>query len=277
MKKTIFVLLSCILLAGSLGSNAFAAGPADYEISGLFGEGTSFLMDIYYLVLDSFGVCNIKADGTSYFPSEIDSISAEDRCAGYGLRGGSFLFYVIMPIALAFLMFWGILKKVNIFDENIQKYMAIALALFIAPLGVYRILFVSMMSILTGTTVFLLYIFLFIMMLGWGYNNMYVKGRIDITAGQVHMDEMKQAQNLSQNLDSEIKKTVDRVNQINIEIQDIVTKDGGDFKKTMSKGGKILTLKDEQDSLNHHLTLLLAQKKEKNERIHEHFTKLTTS
>ncbi|MCK5373177.1 MAG: hypothetical protein KAJ20_02475, partial [Candidatus Aenigmarchaeota archaeon] len=144
------------------------------------------------------------------------------------------------------------------------------------PLGVYRILFISLMSILTGTTIFLLYIFLFVMMLGWGYKEMYVKGKTDITIGQVHMDEMKHAQHLSQNLDSEIKNAQNRLYQIDNEIQSIV-KDCGTLKKAMNKGGKIMILKNEQESLNHHVTLLLAQKKEKNERIHEHFTKLTTS
>jgi len=276
MKRTIFVLLSCIIFASILGSNVLAAdSPSDYQVEGLFGGGSDFLKGIYYRVLDTFGLCNYDTNGNKYLYIRADNVEA--RCKQNTLTGGNLVFYVILPIVLAFLMFWGIFKKVNIFDDNIQKYMAIALALLIAPLGVYRILFVSMMSILTGTTIFLLYIFLFIMMLGWGYKNLYVAGRTDISVGQVHMDEMKQAQNLSQSLDSEIKKTTDRINQINIEILDIVKKDGGDFKKTMNKGGKIVILKNEQDSLNHHVTLLLAHKKEKNERIHEHFTKLTTS
>ncbi len=265
-----------MIFASILGSNAFAAdSPADYQIEGLFDGGSGFLTGIYYRVLDTFGLCNYDTNGNKYLYIRADN--AEARCKQNTLSGGNLVFYVILPILLAFLMFWGIFKKVNLFDDKIQKYMAFTLALLLAPLGLYRILFISLMSLMASGTVFVLYIFLFVMMLGWGYQNMYVKGKIDITAGQVHMDEMKHAQNLSQNLDSEIKKTVDRVNQINIEILDIVKKDGGNFKKTMKKGGKILTLKNEQDSLNHHLTLLLAQKKEKNERIHEHFTKLTTS
>ncbi|MCK5042612.1 MAG: hypothetical protein KAR51_01175 [Candidatus Aenigmarchaeota archaeon] len=276
MKRTIFVLLSCMIFASILGSNAFAAdSPADYQVEGLFDGGSDFFNGIYYRVLDTFGLCNYDTNGNKYLYIRADN--AEARCKQNTLAGGNLVFYVILPIFLAFLMFWGIFKKVNLFDDNIQKYMAIALALLIAPLGVYRILFISLMSILTGTTVFLLYIFLFVMMLGWGYKEMYVKGRINVTTGQVHMDEMKHAQNLSQSLDSEIKKTVDRINQINTEILNIVKKDGGDFNKTMKKGGKILTLKNELESLTHHQTLLLAQKKEKNERIHEHFTKLTTS
>ncbi|MBW6462454.1 MAG: hypothetical protein K0B07_05415 [DPANN group archaeon] len=263
-KKQILILMLGILFAGFFAGNSVtAAGPSDYQVSGIVTGGEGIFTDIYFLILDTFGVCNIKADGTTYSASEISSTDADTRCKGYGLRGGNFLYYVIMPIALAFLMFLGILKEVNLFDAKIQKYIALVLSLFMAPLGVYRIMFVSLMSILTGTTVFLLYIFLFILMIGWGYKNMYVEGQKHITIGNIHVDSMKRSQDTAKKIDTKISSAKGELTKIDNQIYKLITNDDGNYKDDIDniKTGKYyLNLTEKRNVIKQHIELLISHR-----------------
>lgn len=267
-KKQIFILMICVLLAGFFaGGSVTAASPSDYQISGLFDSGDGFLTDVYFLILDTFGVCNIKEDGTTYSASEISSTDASERCTGYGLRGGNLLFYIIMPILLAYLMFWGILQKVNLFDKKTHKSMSIVLAFFMAPLGIYRVLFVSMMSILTGTTVFLLYIFLFVLMLGWGYRNMYAEGQKHFTTGQMHVEHLKQSHDMSKNIETKIDEARTELTQKKEEQENLFSNGkGGFFAKNTQEGkqtkitAKYSKLDKEIKDLEQRLTLMIAHR-----------------
>ncbi|NOQ56021.1 MAG: hypothetical protein GQ477_04420 [Nanohaloarchaea archaeon] len=268
MKKQIFILMACILFVGFFaGGGVTAASPSDYQISGLFEGGEGFLTDVYFLILDTFGVCNIKEDGTTYSASEISSTKASERCVGYGLRGGNLLFYIIMPILLAYLMFWGILQKVKLFDKNTHKSMSIVLALFMAPLGIYRVLFVSMMSLLTGTTVFLLYIFLFILMLGWGYRNMYATGQEHFTMGQMHIEHLKQSHDMSKNIDAKIDEVRTEITQKKEKQENLFLKKDGDFIKkgsqldtNIKKSASYQKFAVEINDLENRLTLMIAHR-----------------
>ncbi len=257
MKRTIFVLLSCIIFASILGSNAFAAdSPADYQITGLFDGGSGFLTGIYYMVLDTFGICNYDLNGNKY--EEITVWNMEQRCKQNTRSGGIFVFYVILPIVLAFLMFWGIFKRVNLFDDKIQKYMAIALALLLAPLGVYRVLFINLMSILTSTTIFLLYIFLFILMLGWGYRNMYVAGRTHITMGNIHMDSMKRSHETAKNVDQKIVEVQNEMASLHAKMSSLLLPGKNQTEKKSIKTGKdYMKLVMRYEGLKKHLEVLV--------------------
>ncbi|MEA3229971.1 MAG: hypothetical protein U9P44_03575 [archaeon] len=151
----------------------------------------------YFLVLDSFGACNINPDTGEVYDSkeytQITKDTAADRCAGYGLRGGNFIFYIILPILLAYFILFAIMQKTNLFDSKTSKNISIVLALVMIPLGVFRMVFITLISFLTGGTVTLLYIFLFVFILGWGYKNMYAKGRVEINESSIGLQESKHA------------------------------------------------------------------------------------
>ena len=195
------VFLAAFLFLSIFASSAHAeliAAPIDsLQDSGMY---------IAYLVLDSFGACNVDPDGKLYDSDEISSTNVADRCKGYGLRGGNFIFYIILPLILAYLILYAIMEKTNIFEKKTSRNISIALALLMIPLGIYRIVFITLMSILAGGTVTLLYVFLFVLMLGWGYKNMWKKGRIDITETGIHLQESKHAAEHVKNANNSIKE-----------------------------------------------------------------------
>lgn len=275
MKKTIFVLLSCMIFASILGSNAFADSPADYEVTGLFDGGSEFLTGIYYKVLDTFGICNYDSNGNKY--KYITAATAEIRCKHNTLAGGNLVFYVILPIVLAFLMFWGILKKVNIFDDNIQKYMAVALALVIAPLGIYRILFISLMSLLASGTVFLLYIFLFVLMLGWGYRNMYAKGLEHKTMGDMHIDSIKRSHEVSKNIDQEIGNVQNEIADISSKQGQLILGKKKAEQNAIKIGKKYLEYEGKLKDLNDRLSLMIAHRDKQLKDAHENLKGIMSS
>ena len=283
MNKQIFAFLICVLFIGFFGGNAFAdhhdddddcydydengdcRDPSDYlydpfyfQFEGLFESDSDFFTGVYYLVLDTFGVCNYNSKGEKY--EYTSASSREIRCQLNGVSGGNLLYYVILPILLAFLMFWGILDKVNLFDAKIQKYMAIALALLMAPLGAYRVLFIGLMSIMASGTIFLLYIFLFVLMLGWGYKNMYAAGQGHITAGNIHMDGMKRSHETAKNIDQEIENVRNNIADTSSKQSNLILGKKPDELNEIKIGKEYLAYNIKLKNLNDRLSLLIAHR-----------------
>ncbi len=173
-------------------------------------SSVSFSADSSFSNFGSPADAQIGAGVTGIFHWIVNSIELmfgipEDK----GLFSGYLLSYIIFPVLLVFLMFYGILLKVNIFDRNISKWMSVVLALGIVPLGAYNLVFAQTMAYMSYTTAFLLYIFLFIAMFGYGYKKMFAKGLGDYHAGKIYIDQHKQLSNI----ESMHTKTVQALSQ----------------------------------------------------------------
>ncbi|MCK5593903.1 MAG: hypothetical protein KAI18_01535, partial [Candidatus Aenigmarchaeota archaeon] len=166
------------------------------------------------------------------------------------IRGGNLFSFVLVPILLAYMMFFGIIQKLNLFDEDwINKWIPLLLALMLAPLGAYRRFFFEITSFMTTGTATLLYIFLFIALLGYGYRYMFASGVGDFTAGSMYIKDMKDAKNGS-------KKLIRQIDDISNQLSHLK------FKKTKLTDPeeinkldiKIQNLDEHRDILREHLT-----------------------
>ncbi|MEA3229972.1 MAG: hypothetical protein U9P44_03580, partial [archaeon] len=114
---------------------------------------------------------------------------------------------VLAPILLVYMIFYGILDRLNLFDDpRIQRGIPIILALMLAPLGGYRHFFYGVTSFMTFGTASLLYIFLFVALLGYGYKNMYARGRSDFSKSSQMMQHAKNKSGQIKDVESRLKK-----------------------------------------------------------------------
>ncbi|NOQ56020.1 MAG: hypothetical protein GQ477_04415 [Nanohaloarchaea archaeon] len=168
------------------------------------------------------------------------------------IRGGYLFSFVIVPILLAYMMFFGIIQKLHLFDEDwINKGIPLLLALMLAPLGLYRRFFFAVTSFLTTGTATLLYIFLFIAMLGYGYRYMFASGVGDFTAGSMYIKDMKDAKNGS-------KKLIRQIDDISTQIHKLRNKQSklsstDDAKEINKLDIQIQNLEEHKEILNEHL------------------------
>ena len=242
MKKSIYILLICIFIIGFLGGAAFAASPSDgqYDISNVL---TGINVDyIYLLVLDSFGLCSQDGDVTAD--------NAAERCEGNGLRGGDFLFLVIVPFALAFLIFYGVLDKLKIFDAKIHKWMALFLSFFMLYMGVMRYIFVGLMSILTTTTVIFLYLGLFALMAAWGYRHLFIEARTHKTMADIHLHNVGEAKETMTNLDTNISRVQGEISALKTERTNLLISKGYSGDNVLGKIKEKLLLAQHNNQTN---------------------------
>ncbi|MBW6462455.1 MAG: hypothetical protein K0B07_05420 [DPANN group archaeon] len=168
------------------------------------------------------------------------------------IRGGYLFSFVLIPILLAFMMFYGIIMKLRLFDEDwINKGIPLLLALMLAPLGLYRRFFFMVTGFMTAGTATLLYIFLFVAILGYGYKNMFSIGLGDFTAGNIYIKDMKDAKNGSKKLIRQIDDISDQLSHLRNKQSEISPKD--DLKKYDKLSLKIQNLDNHREILCEHL------------------------
>ncbi|MEA2003855.1 MAG: hypothetical protein U9O53_02750 [archaeon] len=154
------------------------------------------------------------------------------------IRGGYLFAFVLAPILLAYMMFYGIMDRLRLFDnDKINTWIPLILALMLAPLGAYRRFFFAVTSFMTIGTATLLYIFFFVALLGWGYKHMFASGVRNIKEGNFHISDMESAKNDIKDLDKNIMRLTKEIHDAEDEIHKLITS-GVDENST-----KITTLK----------------------------------
>ena len=196
MKKEMFlVLLVELVILSSFAYGFDISTPGDAQVTDLPSIGLDWDWDwdlvgllewTYELIADFFG------------------IPMEDM----KIRGGYLFAFVLVPILLAYMMFYAIIVKLGLFDETprIEKYIPLLLALILAPLGIYRRFFFVVTAFMTEGTAVLLYIFLFIALLGWGLKSMFYRGVGDAYSGAAYVSDMRAAKKDVSSVRSDIAK-----------------------------------------------------------------------
>ena len=211
-----FFLTAVILISSVYGFDISSPSSSQigYSSSSLNFDLNGILFWTYELIADFFGV------------------PIEDM----QIRGGNLFAFVIVPILLAYMMFYGIIKKLNLFDENwINTWIPLLLALMLAPLGAYRRFFFAMTGFFTTGTATLLYIFLFVAMLGYGYRYMFASGVGDFTAGSMYIKDMKDAKNGSKKLIKQIEDITEEIARLNTKIESLGEGDENKIQKLKNK------------------------------------------
>ena len=238
------VFLALFMLSSIFAGSVHAVGPFDDTID--FKETGEY---VYFFVLDLFGVCDKPGEDIGY-----NKENAVERCEGYGLRGGNFLYYIILPILLAYLIFFAVMEKANLFNKKTAKNISIVLALLMAPLGVFRWVFITLMSLFAGTTVILLYIFLFVFMIGWGYKNWHVEGKKNLTLGQMQIEAMDRTKKRVNDHEGTLKQLYINLKHIEEKLHDLENDESGKMKaedtlKDLNTYNQILVLRSTKDHL----------------------------
>ena len=136
------------------------------------------------------------------------------------IRGGNLFAFVLIPILLAYMMFYAIIVKTALFDATpgVEKWMPLLLALILAPLGIYRRFFFIVTAFMTTGTATLLYIFLFVMLLGYGLKTMFFRGVGDAYAGAAYVSDMRGAKKDMGNVGKEIDKLTRQISRLESQI-----------------------------------------------------------
>ncbi len=175
-KEALLVLLIELVLFSSFVYGFEISSPGSSQVG--YSSSSSFidfninniLSWIYELIADFFG------------------IPMEDM----QIRGGYLFAFVLAPMLLAYMMFYGIMDRLRLFDnDKINMGIPLLLALMLAPLGAYRRFFFAVTSFMTIGTATLLYIFFFVALLGWGYKHMYASGRKNFSEGNRMITDAK--------------------------------------------------------------------------------------
>lgn len=186
------------------------------------------------------------------------------------IRGGYLFAFVLAPILLTYMMFFAVIKKSGLFDETpgIEKWVPMLLALLLAPLGIYRRFFFAVTALMTTGTATILYLFLFIMMLGWGMKNMFYKGVGDTHAGAAYAADMKAAKKDMGSVRKDIKRITMRINKLNSSLAGL-TKEK-DAEKFAAVEAEIKTLDEQKKNL-------MAYMNSRRDTVHNSFHKLIRS
>ncbi|MCK5062402.1 MAG: hypothetical protein KAR23_00595 [Candidatus Aenigmarchaeota archaeon] len=140
------------------------------------------------------------------------------------IRGGYLFAFVLAPMLLAYMMFYGIMDKLRLFDnDKINMWIPLLLSLMLAPLGAYRRFFFAATSFMTIGTATLLYIFLFVALLGYGYRYMFASGVRNIKEGNFHISDMESAKKDIKDLDKNIIDLTKEIHDAEDKIHGLVT------------------------------------------------------
>jgi len=235
MKKEMFlVLLVELVILSSFAYGFDISTPGDAQVTDLPSIGLDWDWDwdlvgllewTYELIADFFG------------------IPMEDM----KIRGGYLFAFVLVPILLAYMMFYAIIVKLRLFDETprIEKYIPLLLALILAPLGIYRRFFFVVTAFMTMGTATLLYIFLFIALLGWGMKNMFFRGVGDSYAGAAYVSDMRAAKKDLGSVRSDVNNLTKKIASLNNQLSGLTAaeKDG---PKAAAISAEIAALNDER-------------------------------
>jgi len=224
MKKEMFlVLLVELVILSSFAYGFDISTPGDSQITDLPSISTDWDWDwdlvgalewTYELIADFFGV-----------PMEDMKI-----------RGGYLFAFVLVPILLAYMMFYAIIVKLGIFDAtpSVEKWIPILLALILAPLGIYRRFFFVVMTFMTTGTATLLYIFLFVALLGWGMKSMFFRGVGDAYSGAAYVSDMRAAKKDMGSVRGDINDLTKKIARLNSQLGGLA-----DAEKDGPKGAAI--------------------------------------
>ncbi len=239
MKKEMFlVLLVELVILSSFAYGFDISTPSDAQVTDLPSVGLDWDWDwdwdlvgalewTYELIADFFG------------------IPMEDM----KIRGGYLFAFVLVPILLAYMMFYAIIVKLGLFDETprVEKWIPLLLALILAPLGIYRRFFFVVTAFMTTGTATLLYIFLFIALLGWGMKTMFYRGVGDAYTGAAYVSDIRAAKKDMGSVRSDIDKITKRMSRLES------SKVGLDAEKDAKKLTEITTEIDALDKQRTHL------------------------
>ena len=185
------------------------------------------------------------------------------------IRGGNLFAFVLIPILLAYMMFYAIIVKTALFDATpgVEKWMPLLLALILAPLGIYRRFFFMVTAFMTTGTATLLYIFLFVMLLGYGLKTMFFRGVGDAYAGAAYMSDMKGAK---KDVGS-IRKDIDKLTRM---IDSVQNRIGAIAKDSDPDGKKAAALNEELTNLIDRRKTLMEYQKTRRDDIHSAFNNI---
>jgi len=145
------------------------------------------------------------------------------------IRGGYLFAFVLVPILLAYMMFYAIIVKLGLFDAtpSIEKWIPLLLALILAPLGIYRRFFFIVTSFMTTGTATLLYIFLFVALLGWGLKYMFFRGVGDAYSGAAYVSDMRAAKKDMGSVRKDIDNLTKKIERLNNQLKGLTAEKDG--------------------------------------------------
>ncbi|NOQ37908.1 hypothetical protein GQ472_03385 [archaeon] len=238
MKKEMFlVLLVELVILSSFAYGFDISTPSDAQVTDLPSVGLDWDWDwdlvgllewTYELIADFFG------------------IPMEDM----KIRGGYLFAFVLVPILLAYMMFYAIIVKLGLFDAtpSVEKWIPLLLALILAPLGIYRRFFFVVTAFMTTGTATLLYIFLFVALLGWGLKSMFFRGVGDAYSGAAYVSDMRAAKKDMGSVRNDINNYTKKIANLNSQLSGL-TKEEEDGPKAAAIKKEIDELKKQRENL----------------------------